>query len=151
MSDAIQIKAHADSLISILAAQCADLESLLALARRERKAIEDADFESLLGIIGERAQLGNRLEIHHRCIAGLRKSLDNDDAAHHTQASHEYAANVTELINRIQTEDARTHKILTTTRAQLSCDHQRLANQQRYTNAYLRDARSVSVACDALC
>ncbi|MGH9902184.1 MAG: flagellar export chaperone FlgN, partial [Pyrinomonadaceae bacterium] len=75
MTHAAQIEPHADSLIELLTAQCADLEQLLALARRETDAAERRDFDEIMRLTNERATLGERLEVFHRQLAELRARM----------------------------------------------------------------------------
>ncbi len=143
MPDSGSLQPHADSIIEILAAQCADLEALLALARQERATIEGEDFDNLLGIVEMRASIGARLETYHRQISDLRVRLNYDAAINDSHATRTF-----ELINQIQLEDANTRIMLTTKRAEMLVVGRRLDSTRRGTNAYLRDARATSVACD---
>ncbi|MEJ7713932.1 MAG: hypothetical protein WKF84_29825 [Pyrinomonadaceae bacterium] len=48
-------------MISLLTAQCADLEALLSLARQETAAAVKNDFAEVMCLVEERAALGSRL------------------------------------------------------------------------------------------
>src|SRR2546428_1987470 len=69
------IEVKADSLLDLLIGQCADLEALLRLARREEEAVKARNFDELLRVTEERATLGERLEVYHRQIAEMRLRL----------------------------------------------------------------------------
>jgi flagellar biosynthesis/type III secretory pathway chaperone len=145
MKTKASIEAQADSLMDILAAQCSDLEELLALARRETTAAQERNFEKLLEVVTERATIGERLEIYHQQIAELRMRLGdlsipalNSDVSQHTA----------ELVASIQAQDACTLPLLINARNELSDQHQKVNQTGRGLSAYLRDGHIVPVACD---
>jgi hypothetical protein len=145
MNSHAQIQAQADSVMDILSAQCADLETLLALARRETEAVERNDFEAVIRIVGERADLGERLEVYHRQIAEMRKRFTDpvEKALRGTVATR-----TVELAVDIQTQDTRTRKLLMTEHDRVSNELARLNQGRRSVNGYLREARTNSVAYD---
>ncbi|HKX31552.1 MAG TPA: hypothetical protein VJ302_27945 [Blastocatellia bacterium] len=136
---------QADSVLDLLIAQCADLESLLALARREAQAAETRNFDEILRVAEERATLGERLEIYHRQIAEMRLRLGElAEPALQTDAAKRTSA----LAAQIIAEDARTYPLLLAARSELLHEQQQLDRSQRAVNAYLQDAPRLSVACD---
>ncbi len=70
-----RLKENSDSLIGLLAGQCADLEVLFDLAQRETAAAGQKDFETVFSIVTERARIGEKLETYQRQIAELRSFL----------------------------------------------------------------------------
>lgn len=136
---------HADSVLDLLIAQCADLEVLLALARREEQATAAKNFDEILHVVAERATLGERLEVYQRQIAELRQQLGAAAAETvlHSAATQQTLA----LITEIQTTDNRTRPLLLAARSELLGEQQRLAQAQRGVNAYLRDGHT-GLACD---
>jgi hypothetical protein len=135
---------RADSVLDLLIAQCADLEVLLALARREEQATAAKNFDEILRVVAERATLGERLEVYQRQIAALRQQLG---AAAETALQSDVARQTVALITEIQTTDNRTRPLLLAARSELLGEQQRLAQAQRGVTAYLRDGRT-TVACD---
>jgi len=145
MNSNTQIETQADSVMDILSAQCADLETLLALARHETKAVERSDFEAVIRIVGERAGLGERLEVYHRQIAEMREQLSESvENPFHGMV----AARTAEIVTDIQTQDAHTHKLLMAEHAKASTALARLNQGRRSVNGYLREARAGAVAYD---
>ncbi len=146
MSHVLAIEAQADSLIEILADQCTDLETLLALARSETAAVEQGDFGEVIRVVSERAALGERLESYHRQISELRGRLG--DAA--APSSHDaVTARSIELVVEIQAQDARTRPLLLAARGELSGENAKVNRARRGVVAYLRDGRhTASTACD---
>lgn len=145
MNSSTPIELHADSVMDILAAQCADLETLLELARRETEAAERLDFEAVMRIVGERASLGERLEVYHRQIAEMRQRLSEPVE---TALRGRVAGRAVELALDIQRQDAHTRPLLMAARSETAANLSRLNKGQRNINGYLRDARSGAVACD---
>ncbi len=145
MKHAAAIEAEAESVIEILAAQCADLEALLTLARRETKAAEQCDFEEIMRVVQERATLGERLEIYSRQIGELR--LRMGEAAESTLCD-QVAARAVKLVVSIQSQDARSRPLLLAQRSEAADALSRLKEGRRGTSAYLRDARREAIACD---
>lgn len=147
MSEQKQMETQTDSVMEILAAQCADLESLLALARRETVAAERNDFKAIMEIVGERATLGERLEIYHRQIAEMRLRLSESVE---TAFGSGAATRATELAVDIQTQDRQTHRLLTAAREEAASALSRLNQGRRSITGYLRDPRPIATACDQL-
>jgi hypothetical protein len=133
------------SLMELLIAQCADLEALLALARRETDAAERGDFDELMRVVEARATLGERLEVYHRQIAELRQRLG---AAGEAALRSAAAAQATTLATEILALDARTRPLLLSTRNQLSEECLRLDQTRRGANAYLREGHRPPIAYD---
>ena len=144
MSQTEPIELHADSVLDLLIAQCADLEALLALARREAYAAEAKDFDEILRVVEERATLGERLEVYHRQIAEMRLKLGE---AAEPALRTSVAKRVTMLATEILAEDAQTRPLLLAARNEVAGKQQRLDRSQRCVNAYLRDSYH-AVACD---
>lgn len=141
------IESHADSVIEILAAQCTDLEVLLALARQETDAAERLDFDRLLQVTRDRAALGERLEVYHRQIAQMRANMqDGFDSV----IGSESALRVTTLITEIQTQDAHTRPLLIAAKSEAAEQIGQLDQVRRGVAAYMRDGRGSSIACDQL-
>lgn len=139
---------NSDSLAGILAAQCADLELLLALARREEAATRDGDFESVAGIVGERAAVGERLEVYHRQVIELRERLgETADAELRGRA----ARRAVELVGQIRERDSRSRVALESALVSFRDRLTRVGTGQAGLSAYLRDPRTAAVAgatCD---
>jgi hypothetical protein len=135
---------HADSVLDLLIAQCADLEVLLALARREEQATAEKNFDEILRVVAERATLGERLEVYQRQFAELRQQLG---AAAETVLQSAVTRQTLALVTEIQTTDNRTRPLLLAARSELLSEQQRLAQAQRGVNAYLRDGYT-GLACD---
>lgn len=145
MEQANIISTEADSLLDLLIAQCADLEALLALSRRETAAAEARDFAGMIEVVTERATLGERLEIYHRQIAEMRQHLG---AAADPALQSKTATRVTELITGILAQDERTRPMLATVHDQIGIERRNLNQIRRGLTAYLRDGRGPAVACD---
>ena len=145
MTSTAAIESHADSLIEILAAQCADLEALLTLARRETTAAATSDFEEIMAVVGERATVGERLESYHRQIAEIRLRMGE---AVEPIIRSETATRAAKLVLDIQTQDACTRPLLMAGRSQATDAISRLEQGRRGTSAYLRDERRGAIACD---
>lgn len=139
------IDAHAESILDLLIAQCADLEALLTLARRERRAVEARDFEETLRIVADRATLGERLEIYHRQIAEMRLRLG--ESAESALQSDEGRRAAT-LAAAILAEDACSKPPLMLARDDAAREHQLLGRSQRCVNAYLNEGSHAAMAWD---
>src|SRR5438270_9383957 len=139
------IKVKADTLLDLLIGQCADLETLLALARREEEAVKGHNFDELLRVTEERATLGERLEVYHRQIAEMRLRLG--EAAEPALRS-EAATRATLLVRGIMEYDARSRPLLLTARQEMADECLRLDQVRRGTNAYLQGTPKTPVACD---
>ena len=142
------IEAQSDSLIGILANQCGDLETLLALARSETRAVEARDFGEVMRVVSERAALGERLESYHRQLAELRQRLGEACDLGLRSAA---AARSVALVVEIQAQDARTRPLLLAAQCELLDESLKLDQARRGVGAYLRDARhAASTACDCV-
>ncbi len=130
------IAEKSDSLIEILTAQCADLETLLALAQDEARATEARDFEGVLKIVSKRAALGTRLETYRLQIAELREYLGANDKA---AVNSEIAARVIEIANLTWEQDQKTKLLLTGVRDEAVNSLADLEKGRRGSNAYLRE------------
>ena len=139
------LNADADTLIDLLTAQCADLETLLTLAKRETAATEGGDFGEVLSVVDERARLGERLEVYHLQVAEMRARLGADADA---ILSCETAHRTTRLVAEIQAQDRRTLPLLTARREEVNAALARLRQTERHARAYQPDARREPVACD---
>jgi flagellar biosynthesis/type III secretory pathway chaperone len=133
-----------DSLIDILFAQYSDLESLLALARRETVAVEQQNFEQILNVMKERATLGDRLEVYHRQLAEMRTRLGE---VFEPALSNPVVARTTAIIDAIKLQDARTRPLLLAARNSAQQQSLRADQARRNLGAYSR-TQPVSVACD---
>ena len=139
------IELHADSVLDLLIAQCADLEALLGLARCEAQAAEAKNFDEILRVTAERATLGERLEVYHRQVADLRlKLVEGADPI----LQGPMVRQITTLATEIMAEDARTRPLLLAARSELADKQQQLDKSQRGVSAYLQDGRRIAVACD---
>jgi hypothetical protein len=126
-------KQYAEPLMELLTAQCADLEALLLLARRENVAAKEGNFEDLLLIAGERVVFSERLESYHTQVSELRARLGDTSLA-----SSVPAREVIRLAVEIQSHDAQTKSLLLTARAQTSDALSRLNESHRNSTAYLK-------------
>jgi hypothetical protein len=145
MDQANNISTQADSLLDLLIAQCADLEALLVLSRRETAAAEARNFEEMVQVVTARATLGERLEVYHRQIAEMRQRLG---AAAEPALQSQTAARVTELITGILAQDEQTRPMLVVVRDEIGIERRNLDQMRRGLTAYLRDGRVPAVACD---
>ncbi len=134
-----------DSIMEILSAQCSDLESLLALARRETAAIEKRDFDELLHVVTQRASLGDRLEVYHRQLADLRSQLGELPAA---IREHSVSTQTVALVAAIQTQDAYTRPLLAAARDESLKLSLRTDQARRNLTAYSCNNSNQSIACD---
>lgn len=145
-----RITTQSDSIMALLAAQCADLEVLLTLAHRETTAAENNDFAEVMYVVEERGRLGHRLEIYHRQIAEMRTHLSG--AALGPILTSEIAQQTIRLATDIQTQDARTRPLLVAAQEEAAQQLGALDQSRRHVNAYMREGRggggSFSVACD---
>jgi len=139
------INSHADSLIDLLVAQCADLEALLKLAREESLAAAENDFDRMLEVTTERATLGERLESYHRQISELR-GLMGASAEHVLQSA--LVKDSIRLALEIQHNDATTSTSLLHLRSNTNGQLSRLEQSRRNSTAYLNETRVAGVKCD---
>lgn len=132
---------QSDSVIELLIAQCADLETLLALAKRENAAAKAEDFEEVFAVVTERALLSKRLETYSRQISELRSQFKN------IQGSN-LVGTATQLIVDIQKQDAATKSLLVATRSNTAEALARLDQNHRQSLAYLNHSRSNGLKYD---
>lgn len=130
-----KIRENSDSLIELLAAQCVDLENLLALAREESVAAETGNFEGILEIVTKRAEIGSRLETSQRQISELRRQLNLSAAFPDESAA---GKRIIEIANLTIAQDRKTKLLLTDARTDAANELANLEKSQRGTNAYLR-------------
>lgn len=133
-----KIVKKSDSLIELLAAQCADLENLLSLARQETAAAEREDFEEILTIVTKRDELSQRLETFQRQIGELRGFLGAHEA---NQRQTEISDRIVEVANLTLAQDGKTKLLLTAARENAVIELQKAEKANRGANAYLRDNR----------
>lgn len=131
------VKKHSDTLIGLLAAQCGDLERLLALARAETEAAEAGNFEAVLEIVSERAMLGERLEVFSRQVAELRDRLGETGEA---VLQNPVAARTTKIISEILRQDSRSRPLLAAAGHDAKTELVKLDSSQRLSSAYTRDS-----------
>ena len=141
------VESQADSLMEILAAQCADLEALLALARREAGAAERRDFDEMMRVARERATLGERLEVYHRQVAEMRLRMGSGIEP---ALRSEVATRTALLAVEVQAQDARTRPLLMAARHEKAHEISDLSTARRGVSAYLRDGRFPAVACNQM-
>ncbi len=125
-----------DSLIELLAAQCVDLEKLLALAREETAAAQERKFLKIWDIVSERTAIGKRLETFHRQISELRSHLESKGE---NLTQYDITNRVIELANLTLLQDQQTRLLLTESRTELSASLINLEKSHHGTNAYLRE------------
>lgn len=142
-----KVEAQAESLLDLLIDQCADLEALLQLARRENEAVEQEDFAALLGVVSARAELSGRLEVHQRQIAEMRERLgETAEAAFQSEAARRAAG----LANSIMVQDESTRPMLVAARDRAAAEARMLEQKRRGLSAYLPESRRPAIACDQL-
>ena len=136
MSASEKIKNQSDSLIRLLTAQCADLETLLVLAREETVAAERLDFDEILRIVRRRDEIGARLETFQRQIGELRSFLSSNetDNAKHRKC----AGRVIEIANLTLAQDGKTKLLLAAARENAAEEMQTSEKNLRLGGAYLR-------------
>lgn len=135
MNDSENLKNNSDSLISLLTAQCADLEKLLALAREETLAAQQGKFFKILDIVSERAEITQKLETFQQQISELRGCLDF--VSSNTIQSN--AINrIVELSNLTIAQDNQTKLLLTTSRNESADAVKNLERSNHGANAYLK-------------
>jgi hypothetical protein len=132
---------HSETLVELLAAQCEDLERLLALARREEEAARAGDFEGLMEVVGGRAEVGARLETYHRRVAELRARLGDAAEAELRGGAARRAA---ELVAAVRAHDARTRPLLEDARADARQSLARVNTSRAGLGAYLHDSRGAA-------
>jgi flagellar biosynthesis/type III secretory pathway chaperone len=127
---------NSDTLVELLAAQCAELEKLLALAREETEAASDGRFLRVWDIVSERAAVGKRLETFQQQITELRGALESDG---HALSGHDITDRVIELANLTLVQDQKTRLLLAASREKTAADLKDLDTSNYRTNAYLRE------------
>ena len=128
-------KQYAEPLMDFLVAQCADLEALLLLARRENAAARDGNFEELFSIVRERATFSERLESYHIQVSELRARLGDASLTNSSPAS-----DAIRLAVEIQSQDKQTSALLRTSHAQAAAALTRLSDAHRNSTAYLKNS-----------
>jgi hypothetical protein len=136
---------QADSLMDLLVAQCADLESLLTLARQEMAAAANNDFDQLVAIAVERATLGDRLESYHRQIAEMRTAMGAMAGA---VGESPIGKQTTKIVEAILAQDAKTKSLVSANRTRTALTIARLDQGWRSSSAYMRDARMGGLKLD---
>ena len=133
---------NSDSIISLLTAQCTDLEQLLALAREETAAAEQGNFLSILDIVTERERIGKRLEDFQRQTERFRTTLGAG------------AAMPTELANRIVEtarltieQDMRTRMLLDSAQKDLRAELE-VVERRRHSMGGYRQQEEKGTVCD---
>lgn len=137
MVDSDKIVNKSDSLIELLTAQCADLENLLSLARRETAAAEQNDFEAIMQIVSERSEISRRLETFQQQIGELRGFLETRDA----KRQDEIAGRIIEVANLTLAQDGKTRTLLTAAREEAGQELKNAEKSYRGMSAYLPDNR----------
>jgi hypothetical protein len=134
MNSAEKIRENSDSLIGLLAAQCADLEALFSLAQKETAAAEQRDFESILHIVTERGRIGEKLEVYQRQTSELREFLNANETSQITRR-------ITELAEKTIAQDSKTKMLLTSARDETALELRNLATGKRSVTGYLQETR----------
>jgi len=127
---------NSDSLIGLLAAQCSDLEKLLALAREETLAAQQGKFLKIWDIVSERDAIGKRLETFHHQISELRGHLESKGESVN---QYDITNRVIEFANMTLAQDQKTRLLLTTSQEQATEGLSNLEKSHHGTNAYLRE------------
>lgn len=127
---------NSDSLIELLAAQCSDLEKLLALAREETLAAQQGKFLKIWDIVAERDAIGKRLETFHRQISELRGHLESKGES---VSQYDITNRVVELANQTLVQDQATRLLLMESSEKTVGDLKNLEKSHHGTNAYLRE------------
>lgn len=129
-----KIVENSDSIIELLAAQCGDLEKLLAIAREETCAAETEDFERILEIVSERAKIGERLEIFQRQISELRGFLGENAQIKRAQLVNR----ITEIASLTIEQDEKTRRLLKGVKEKTAEELKTLETGSKNANVYLR-------------
>ena len=133
MNSRDHITHSSDSLIALLTAQCSDLEQLLRLARAEASAVEQQNFETVLEIVSQRAELGARLETFQHRIMELRGFLGRQAEPILASAVGRHVA---ELAALTLDQDRRTNALLVAARDETAAELNRLDSSQTKLNHY---------------
>lgn len=139
-----QIAEKSDSLIELLAAQCRDLEQLLAIAREETRHAEAQDFEKILEIVSERAKIGERLEVFQRRISELRGFLGESAEV----KRHQLASRIVEIASLTLEQDQKTRLLLNGVKEETAHELRNLDTGSKNANVYLR-GRQTGLAYNA--
>lgn len=131
-----------DSLISLLTAQCTDLEELLTLAREETAAAERGNFLSILDIVTEREKIGERLEDFQRQTERLRATLE-----FHGTMPTDLASRIVETARLTMEQDMRTRMLLDTAKENLRAELDVVERRTRSMGGYRRPEAKGTV-CD---
>jgi hypothetical protein len=127
---------NSDTLVELLAAQCTELEKLLALAREETEAAQHGRFLKVWDIVSERAAVGKRLETFQQQITELRGTLEGEG---HKISQHDITDRVIELVNLTLVQDQETRHLLNASREQAAAEIKNLDRSHQRTGAYLRE------------
>jgi flagellar biosynthesis/type III secretory pathway chaperone len=136
---------QSDTVMDILAAQCGDLEALLALARQETEAVEKQDFTKLFEVVSERATLGERLEVYHRQICSLRLAMGERNLSDYPGNPASRASN---LVQQILEQDACTRPLLVAAFRDTGERINDVVHKQQRSRAYVHEANTKSLAYD---
>ncbi|HEV7644451.1 MAG TPA: hypothetical protein VGO50_10950 [Pyrinomonadaceae bacterium] len=131
-----RLKEKSDSLIGLLAGQCADLEVLFDLAQRETAAAGQKDFETVFNIVTERAMIGEKLETYQRQIAELRSFLAGSESVYESSS---LTARINQLAEQTLAQDAQTKVLLNDARDETALELRNLATGKRSVNVYLQE------------
>lgn len=129
---------NSDSLMELLAAQCADLEKLLLLAREETLAAEQGKFSKIWDIVSERAAIGARLETYQHQIGELRTRLESSGVSVN---QYDITSRVIEFASLTLAQDQKTRLLLTDSREEALTGLKNLEKSNRGANAYLHEER----------
>ena len=131
-----------ESIISLLTAQCADLEELLALAREETAAAEQGNFLSILDIVTERERIGNRLEECQRQTERFRAAIDKD-----VGMPAELADRIVETARLTIEQDMRTRMLLDSAKEDLRAELD-VVERRRHSMGGYRQPEEKGTVCD---
>lgn len=138
MNQTSRILENSDAVIDLLAAQCADLEKLLAIAREQTYAAETEDFDKIMEIVSERARIGERLEIFQQRISELRIFLGKSADEKHLKLTER----MTEIANLTLVQDRQTKLLLEGTKEKTAQELKSLDTNNKNANLYLRGQRT---------
>lgn len=138
MSARENIKSHSDSLMELLAAQCADLEQLLALAREENAAARRNDFNEIMRIVTERDNVSGRLETYRQQIGEIRGFLET----HSDNVARKRLTDcIIETVNLTLAQDAETKALLAGERDRVALELRKIDNSRKQVAAYQTEPR----------
>lgn len=127
-----EVEEKADSLIDLLTEQCADLESLLALAREESDAASQGNFAKIIDVYEERSELGERLETFQKQISELREQLDKS-------VPQPISNRINEMVTQTLTYDNNTKKLLTAANEKANEEMSQLKQAAENTKLYTKE------------